>query len=273
MTKRLTYRIHEDEEERELIYEETRDEADNLIAYINYDAPERTEGYYEYDEQGNMILEREVVDGVEASKMVFEYDEKGNLIHTKQFVADEIFEEVIHEYTEQGVTMQKMRFGDEIERRNEVKDGNDSVREIYDEGELLQRQKAKFDPETRTYEVAIEDSNGNPVSTMIRIENEAGELIKEEIKNLKGQVLSNREYQYDGELMTYEKQENFLKGYHFEVINEYNDDKQMISTETRSLAGQIIEFETTEYNEEGKAIAARGVTRLGESYQLEYEYE
>lgn len=272
MTKRLTYRIHE-EEGRELTYVEIRDEAGNMTSYINYDSPETTEGYYEYDEQGNMISEKEVIDGVEASKLVFEYDEKGNLIHTKQYVADDIFEEVIHEYTDKGVTMRKVRFGDEIERREEIKNGNDSVRDIFEDGELTQRHKATFDPDTYTYQIQVEDPEGNHRSTIARIEDESGNLIHEEIKNLKGQVLSNHECKYDQGLLTYEKQENFMKGYHFEVINEYNENKQLTSTETRSLAGHLIEFEKTEYDNQGRAIAAKGVSRLGESYILEYDYE
>lgn len=273
MTKRLTYRIHEEEESRELTYVEVRDEAENLISYINYDSPEKTEGYYEYDQEGNMISEREVIDDTEASRLIFEYDEKGNLIHTKQFVADEIFEEIIHEYVGNGVIMRKMRFGDEIERRAETKDGNNSVREIFEDGELLQRQKATFDPATHTYQVEVENENGNLISNMVRVEDEDGNLLREEIKNLKGQMLSNQEYKYDRGLVTYEKHENFMKGYHYEVIREYNENKQLTSTETRSLAGHLIEFEKTEYNDQGKAIAARGLNRLGETYVLEYEYE
>ena len=69
------------------------------------------------------------------------------------------------------------------------------------------------------------------------------------------------------------KNKTHLRGFHFEVINEYNENKQRTSTETRSLSGQLIEFEKTEYDEQGKAISARGVSRLGETYQLEYEYE
>ncbi len=273
MTKRLTYRIHEEEESRELTYEEVRDEAGNLISYINHDSPETSEGYYEYDEHGNMISEREVVDGVEASKLVFEYDEKGNLIHTKQYVADEIFEEVIHEYVDNGVIMRKIRFGDEIERRVETKEGNKSIREVFEDEALLQRQKATFDPETLTYQVEVEDPNGNPTSTIVRKEDENGNLLHEEIKNLKGQVLSSQEYKYDQGLVTYEKQENFMKGYHFEVITEYNKNQQLTSTETRSLAGHLIEFEKTEYNDQGRAVAARGLNRMGETYVLAYEYE
>lgn len=273
MTKRLTYRIQEEEESRELTYEEVRDEAGNLISYVNHDSPEKTEGYYEYDEEGNMISEREVIDGAEASKLVFEYDEKGNLVHTKQYVADEIFEEVIHEYVGNGVIMRKIRFGDEIERRAETKDGNDSIREIFEDGELLQRQKATYDPDTHTYQIEVEDANGHPRSTIVRVEDEEGNLLQEEIKNLKGQLLSSQEYTYDHGLITYEKQENFMKGYHFEVIKEYNENQQLTSTETRSLAGHLIEFEKTEYNDQGRAIAARGLNRLGETYVLEYEYE
>lgn len=273
MTIRKTYRIYDEEEGRELIHEETRDEAGNLLSNKNYDSPDTTESYYEYDEKGNMIQEKEVVDGVEASKMVFEYDEKGNLIHTKQYVADEIFEEIIHEYDNNGVTMRKLRFGDEIERKTEVKDGHNSVREIYQEEELIQRQKAIFNPDTNTYQISVEDPHGNPTSTIVRVENEAGEILKEEIKNLKGQLLSNREYQYDRDLMTYEKQENFMQGYHFEVINEYNENKQLTSTETRSLAGQLVEFKKTQYDDQGKAIGATGRSRMGELYVLEYEYE
>ncbi len=273
MSKKKTFRVYEEEESRELIKEETLDEAGNMISYMSNESPETTEGFYEYDERGNMISEREIIDGAEASKLVFEYDEKGNLIHTKQYVADEIFEEVIHEYSDNGVIMRKMRFGDEIERKAETKNGDTSIREVFEDGELSERQKVTFEPASHTYFIEVEDPEGNPKSTMVRIEDESGNLLKEELKNLKGQMLANQEYKYDQGLLIYEKHENHLKGYHFEVINEYNENKQQISTETRSLAGHLIEFEKTEYDNQGRAIVARGVSRIGEKYVLEYEYE
>lgn len=275
MTKKRTYRVFENEEHdgRELLYEEVRNEAGKVLSYINYESPETTEGYYDYNGKGQLISEKEVVDGVEASKVAYDYDDSGNLIHTRQYVAEEIFEEVIHEYHESGVVVRKIRFGEEIERQAETKQGTFSVKEVFENEELTERQRAEYNPETRTYLIHIEDTDGNPTSVRSRTEDEFGNLLVKEEKNLQGQVLSHDEFQYENGKVIHEKHENFLQGHHYEIKNEYDTEGHLIHTETRALSGHLIEFEKMDYDDQGRVIAVSGVSRMGQNYMLVHEYE
>ena len=275
MSKKRTFRLFEDGEQtsKELLYEEVRNEQGQLRSYVNYESPETIEGHYEYNDKGQVVLEKEIIDGAEASKVAYEYDDKGNLIHTKQYVADEIFEEVIHEYREGGVTMRKVRFGEEIERQVEVKEGHQSTKEVYEEEALTERQQAEYNPETRTYHIQVEDAEGHHLTNRIRTEDEAGNLLLKEERNLKGQVLTSSQRTYENGKVTYEKHEDYLQGFHYEIHNEYDEAGRQVSTETRSLSGHIIEFEKLEYDDQGRVTATRGASRMGENFVLVHEYE
>ncbi|HAA15770.1 MAG TPA: hypothetical protein DCE41_30300 [Cytophagales bacterium] len=280
---RKTFRVF-DEGERELVYEDVMDETGNMLSYKDYQASYQAEGNYEYDTKGLLICDREYTGGAESSRTEYIYNENGDNVSTKLFVAGELFEETVYEYLEQGMVYRIVQQGEEIQRHVESDGGNQFVKDFFEEGELIQRQTGTYDPVSRTQQIKILNEENQVVSIQTHQYDSEGNLLKFEQTNNKGKLMSVAEYEYENNRMLVEKHDNYLTNQHYEMTCEYDTQGNLVSTEYRTPAGKLMEYQKAIFDGQNRLVSESGYSVgsfdaiygayvQGQNYHFEHEYE
>lgn len=283
MIYRRTFRLF-DHGERELVYEDILNENGQVISFKEHRPPDHTEGYYEYDANGYLVCEKELSDGEEGSRTEYQYDADGNITNTKLYVAGELFEELFCEYLDMAQVRSTVRYGEEVERVVESKDGDTFTREIFEGTELVQKENGNYDPQTRIRTIEARDNEGHLLTTEYQQFDATNNLLKNEVRDGNGDLETLSEYQYESGNVIFEKHSDYVNNEHFEVHSEYDHNDNMVSSETRTPSGKLLEYQKQTFDDQNRLVSDSGYS-LGsfnavygtqvnsEKYVFEHEYE
>jgi len=257
--KRQTYTINQESEV--LVYEETYDENNNLIHYIDYQAKPVSEKKFEYDDKNRLINEIEISDGIELQNLEIKYNDDGVVIEQNLYFSGDLYESVKNDITENGYIRTTFQDGEEVYRVENVADGKNYTSKYFDYGNLSNIEEFVYDEENLTSEKSIFDADGNLLVRRVEIKNEDGELILFKEFNAKNQLISKHEFDREGNKLIKEIKSDFVRG---EIDNEihydYDEKGNLLKTETRTNSGQLVEFHVYTYDDNNRMIEENGVS-------------
>ena len=159
-----------------------------------------------------------------------------------------------------------------------------TIREFYAEGALYERQEVVHEPDSLIETITITDGDGVPVANREILYDKADRQLRFEEKDAKGNVLKLIQYEYDEELLIFEKLEMYDSDEYYEITYDYDERKNLISEEIKTPSGQLLEYHKRIFDENNCIISENGYsvgsfnaiygTHVnGEKYNFEHEYQ
>jgi len=258
--KRQTYILNQESET--LVYEETYDDNKNLIHYVDYQARPVSEKKFEYDDKNRLTKEIEISDGVELQSLEMIYNAEGKVIEQNLYFSGDLYESVKTEETENGFVRTTFQDGEEVYRVENTKDNEGGYTSNYfDYGNLLNVEIYSYDEENLTSETLIYDAEENLLVRRIEVKNENGDLLLFKEFNAKNQLVNKHEFEREGDKILKEIKSDFVRGeIENEVHYDYDENGNIIKTETRTNSGQLVEFHVYSFDEQNRMIEETGVT-------------
>ncbi len=282
MLIKKTYQIFK-EEEKKLVYKEYIDDKGNKVSYNDHQGEDLHQVNFEYDTDGRLIEERELDNGVETSRTEYLYNSNGDIINTKIFVADELFEELQQEFFETGFLRRTIRHGEEVERMAEHEEGEKSVREFFNDSELIERHIGRLDPESMIEIVEIFDKDDQLRFIDEYHYDSNKKILKHESRDLDGNLMVLSERTYQNDRLIFEKHEDYINGTFYETIYEYDENGNLLSLDSRTPSGEILDYLKQEFDSQNRLKREAGISNqlsnsiygrysLGNNFIYEHEY-
>jgi hypothetical protein len=257
--QRQTYSVVNEKET--LVYEETYDDNNNLIHYIDHQARPVSEKKFEYDEKNQITKESELSEGVELQRLELNYNDKGDVVEQNLFFSGEIYESIKTVATENGFIRTTFQDGDEVYRVESTTEGKNFTNKHYNYEELVNVEVSTFDEETITSEKIIYDAEENVLVRRVEVYNEEKELVIFKEFNANNQLVNKSEVERKDGKVFKEIKSDFVRG---EIDNEihydYDEKGNLIKTETRTNSGQLIDFQVKVYDEQNRVVEESGVS-------------
>ncbi len=257
--QRQTYSVVNERET--LVYEETYDENNNLIHYIDHQARPVSEKKFEYDDKNQLTKEVEISDGVELQRLELNYNEKGEVIEQNLFFSGDLYESVKTVAADNGFVRTTYQDGDEVYRIENLGEGKNFTNKYFDYGNLSNIEVNTYDEDTHTNEKLINDADQNLLVRRVEVYNEEGELLLFKEFNANNQLISKHEFERENNKILKEIKSDFVRG---EIDNEihydYDEKGNLIKTETRTNSGQLVDFQVSIYDEQNRVVEESGVS-------------
>jgi len=257
--QRQTYSIVNERET--LVYEETYDDNNNLIHYIDHQARPVSEKKFEYDEKNQITKESEISEGVELQRLELSYNDKSEVVEQNLFFSGDLYESVKTVATENGFVRTTFQDGDEVYRLENITDGKSFTNKHYNYEELVNVEVSTFDEETITSEKIIYDAEENIIVRRVKIYNKEGDLTVFKEFNANNQLVNKQEIEREGNKLIKEIKSDFVRGeIDNEILHDYDEKGNLIKTETRTNSGQLVDFKVNIYDDNNRVIEESGVS-------------
>ena len=257
--KRQTYTIGQESEA--LIYEETYNDNNNLIHYIDHQARPISEKKYEYDDKNQLVNEIEISDGIELQNLEMKYNDKGEVIEQNLYFSGSLYESVKTEKSDSGFISTTYQDDEEVFRIESISEGKDSTTKYFEYGNLSNVQNLIKDEESLSSEKLIFDAEENLLVRRVENYNESGEIIAFKEFNSENKLVNKQEFTRKENRLLKEIKSDFVRGeIENEVTYEYDDKGNLVKSETRTNSGQLVDFHVYSYDEENRMIEENGVS-------------
>lgn len=281
---RKTYSIN-DQGERKLVYQQTYDDQNRVVSYIDFNMIPPSEKAVVYNENGLICSEIEMQEGVEIDKVLFEFDHDNRMTMRAHYLSGELYEQQEYNHTNDKSTRKTFIDGDLVETMVLTR-GEDGLTksEFFDGDQLLETQNRQFDNEQEAFITTI--SNGTDVyGTKVEKENTDKNLIHFQEFNENSDLMHEEINTYDGKLLL-KSIIKYYKGYTQEEEQNFTYDNQgnLLRVERRALSGALLGFHDKIYNNSNQLIkevghssghfdAIFGTYKNGEAFHYEHVYE
>jgi len=257
--KRQTYSIVNEKET--LVYEETYDDNNNLIHYIDHQARPVSEKKFEYDEKNQITKESELSEGTELQRLELNYNDKGEVVEQNLFFSGDLYESVKTVATENGFVRTTYQDGDEVYRIENVTEGKNHTNKYFDYENLSNIEVSTYDEETLSYEKLITDAEENLLVRRVEVYNEEGELLLFKEFNANNQLVNKSEVERkNGKVLKEIKSDFVREELENEIHYDYDEKGNLIKTETRTNSGQLVDFQVKVYDEQNRVVEESGVS-------------
>ena len=223
-------------------YHREMNEAGNPIHVVYYskNGEERLVEDFKYDEKGRVIEEvNNHIDEERLEKNTWKYDDRGNIIEEGEYYEDELYEKTIHEYDANNRKISTKH----LDPDDNILDNN--MFEYNSEGKLLKHSHINENGEP-DWEMEMKyNDEGKTVLEIKRSLPDGGEEITAHSYNEKGERIGSETKSASGEVIHLLEEEYDELGNHLETISKSR--YPYMSHNVR----------TTEYDEEGRAIASQ----------------
>lgn len=157
------------------------------------------------------------------------------------------------------------------------------MKEFFENRELYERHYSEFNADNSIETIKIFDSNNNLVASRYQYYDNKNRPTKFLEKNENENILIRLNYEYSSELLISETHENYIQNDQYKIEYSYDDNGNLISQETKTLPGKLLEFQKLSYNDDNRLIfetgysvgsfdAIYGVYVNGDKYSFEHEY-
>jgi len=257
--KRQTYTI--DQEREVLIYEETYDDNNNMTHYIDHQAKPVSEKRFEYSDKNQLIKEVEISDGIELQALEMKYNEEGKVVEQNLLFSGDLYESIKTEATDDGFTRTTFQDGEEIQKIVNVADGKNHINNYFDYGNLSNIEEYSYNEDDKSSESKIFDADKNLLVRRIQQYNSDGEIIIFKEFNADNQLINKLEYERSDKRLLKEIKSDFMRGeIDNEITYDYDEQGNVIKTETRTNSGKLIDFHIYNYDEKNRMIEESGVS-------------
>ena len=257
--KRQTYTISQESEI--LIYEETYNENNKLVHYIDHQARPVSEKKYEYDDNNQIVNEIEISDGIELQNLEMKYNDKGEMIEQNLYFSGSLYESVKIEKTDVGSTSTTYQEDDEVFRIESTTEEKKQTTKYYENGALSNVQELSFSDDKLSSEKMIYDADENLLVRRIENYNNSGETTAFKEFNSENKLVNKQEFTRSDNKLLKEVKSDFVRGeIENEVTYEYDEKGNLIKSETRTNSGQLVDFHIYAYDEENRMIEENGVS-------------
>jgi hypothetical protein len=257
--QRQTYSVEEDREY--LVYEETYDDNNNLIHYIDHQARPVSEKKFEYDDKHQLIKESEISDGVELQGLEMTYDEKGKVVEQNLLFSGDLYESVKMLTTDNGYVNTTYLDGEEVHRIENIADGKNFVSKHFDYENLSNVEVYKYDEESSTAERLIYDAEENLLVRRVENFDDNGELAIFKEFNAENKLIRKQEFEREDKKLVKEVKSDFVRG---EIDNEvhydYDENGNVVKSETRTNSGKLVDFQVYGFDENNRLVEESGVS-------------
>ncbi len=257
--KRQTFTISQESEI--LIYEETYNENNKLVHYIDHQARPVSEKKYEYDDNNQIVNEIEISDGIELQNLEMKYNDKGEMIEQNLYFSGSLYESVKIEKTDVGSTSTTYQEDDEVFRIESTTEEKKQTTKYYENGALSNVQELSFSDDKLSSEKMIYDADENLLVRRIENYNNSGETTAFKEFNSENKLVNKQEFTRSDNKLLKEVKSDFVRGeIENEVTYEYDEKGNLIKSETRTNSGQLVDFHIYAYDEENRMIEENGVS-------------
>lgn len=257
--KRQTYNL--DSERESLIYEESYDSNNNLIHYIDLQAKPISEKKFEYNNNNQLIKEIEISDGIELQRLEMLYDEKGEVIEQNLLFSGNLYESVKTEFKIDGFVRTTYQDEEEVYRVENTTENKNYINKYFDYGNLSNIQSNKFNEDNLLSENLIYDAENNLLIKRVEELDKEGKLTTYKEFNADNQLINRLEYERVDNKIVKEIKSNFVKDEIDNVVSyDYDENGNLIKTETRTNSGKLVEFHTYVYDDKNRMIEESGVS-------------
>lgn len=246
--------------EPELIMEEHFDEKGDLFQRIEYSMTPEITTHYEHDAQHRIIKQREIQGDIELNSEEFEYNENGDTTSRKLFIADSLYEEVKTDFEENGSFIRTtLRDGMEVEKMVGENDGETFTNHFYVEGELVETQERKHDPETGHNVKVARHPDGRLAVRIVEEFDEQGLLVRLEERNDKDSLQLLYEVEYQGDLVVLEKRRIHQPAeVLYDIFHEYDENQNETKIEVKTPSGKLLEYRHAYYDDQNRLVEEQG---------------
>ncbi len=260
--KILTYQLDEEDQTKTLIFERILDENGNKIYHKDLNDHPTSECFSRYSPDGHLLEDIEKIDGVESHKELFTYDDEGRITKSQVFVAGELFQEELTTYAPDNEVLIKLQDGEEIFKREEIKNGAKTTYKFYNNGELTEVQQKTDDLIAAKHVTTIYDGEDQLIATQTDwYKPSNGDIYKTETLNPDGSLLYFLELEISNDLIAREIEKNYWNSnYAIEVLYTYDDRGNLTKRETTTLSGKLEEFYLAKYDDQDQCIEEKGMT-------------
>ena len=257
--KKQTYTVNQETET--LIYEESYNDNNNLIHYIDHQARPISEKKFEYDDKNQLIKEVEISDGVELQGLEMIYNDKGAVVEQNLFFSGDLYESIKTIASENGFVKTTYQDGEEVYRVENSTEGKNYTNKHYNYEDLVNVEVSTFDKETLTSEKIIYDAEENVLVRRVEVYNEEGNLTVFKEFNANNQLINKQELERENNKLVKEIKSDFVRGeVDNEILFDYDENENLIKTETRTNSGQLVDFQVNVYDDKNRIIEESGVS-------------
>lgn len=270
--KRTSYKVVDEEEEKQVIASEKfYDESNKLLYHIDYETDPISEKTYLYDASDRLVEEVETGEGMELSRNHFLYEAETTTHY--MLISGELYQTTVTiekpDRFSKVVTREEM----EVERQEQIIDGENYTTRFFSLGVLIEVQICTYDELTNTANIEVYDPKDKLVATSKTVYNNLGLKVSKQAYDDKQQLILEETYEYTPDLLLakttqYKEQDNVA----YTISYEYDENNNLVKEETRSPEGFIISFLLQKFNQQNLMIEEVG-RKEGYDFHYKHTYE
>lgn len=261
--KKSTYLL--DREDEILISEEIMDEHGNVLSSKTIDGRFTEVVLKEYNAQNLAVKISSYENDILLNTVAISYDESDAIVEQTLSIGDEVYERVSTQKNAEGFIRSTFEDGEKVEVLIHKEDDGGYKDEYYANGELFQYQINQKKTRENIESVKVFDQNDQLISVMIYQYDKQDRLLQHQEYSGGEHLLREEIYEFSASLLekvTMRDFENEAQSYI--QTNQYDQKKNLTKQETRTLTGNLIEFQTFVYDNRNKCTEEVLVT-VGES--------
>lgn len=289
--KKKTYKITKEEDEEDiLIYEETADEAGNVIHHIDYQTHPSASSSYTLNSDGAILVKIELEGDVELTREKYIYNEKGYLIETNLFIGGELYEQILYEYKldEAKKVLETIETtfqeGIEISKSIEILEKDLTTTKFYVDGELEQLQIHEHKEGSNTWRKSFYNSDNQLFNVETTDFDRYDNVVEFKLYSGNNQILEEYYYEYERQQHIKKTHNSYLgNGDAYVADYEYDRNGNLTKKAIRSPQGSLLAFNMYSYDRQNRCIEEKGLYNGsfdamfgytdGDEYHFRFEYE
>jgi hypothetical protein len=241
------------------IYEEVYNDNGKVVQKNDYRESPVIEQRFYYNPLGELIELIENQEGVENSKQTFVYDECGDVIDEKLYIGGGLYEHTVIEKTATTFIKKLIRNGEEIELFEKIIDGENWSSKTFHNEELVESYSYVYHPQERLGVTSYKNYQNDFIAQTKEKYNDKNEVILNEDFHENGTLLTSVETVIEDGLIFNEIVKNFFGDEsYYESFYTYDERKNLIKFECRSLSGALMSFHTRKFDDNNRVVEEKG---------------
>lgn len=251
------YNVQEDE--KVLVYQEASNAEGKILQSADYLDDPPLVSAFTYNEKGQLIYQKDQQQGFPFTAQSFAYAEDGKIVGEKLYFGEELCEEMVLEILPDGFIRRQFQDGIEVERLENITDGDNWKSRFYRDSDLLETQEYVYDPAACCGTKYVHSHEEDEKYRIVKYFNGQDDLIKKEEYGTNDDRISIQEFEFVEGLLIEEKAQNFAFQDAYTNVYAYDAHNRLIKFECRSNRGQLLSFRSLQYDLEGRISEEAGL--------------